>query len=123
MRLFFLIVLILHVLMEGIVGLILMFSPSVMVAETGGPQLDFVILYGSSGVTMALAAAWLWPLRNRIEPLGMGLGIFATFHTLVAVGGVIAVTNGSSPQIMIGHSVLAVLFWILWFKRGALVSG
>ena len=122
MKIFLYIMLLLHVLMEGIVGLALIFSPTTMEPTVGSAGLQYLIVYGCAGVTMSLVVAWFWPLRHRAEVLGMVLGILSTFHTAIASGGALIASQGGPTNIVIGHTVMAVIFWFLWARRKTLAT-
>lgn len=120
MKKFLLVMLALHVLMEGLVGLFLMVAPEQVAPNLAMPNLAFLINYGGAGVTMALAVAWFWPHRDNPTMLGFLLGVLATFHTAEALSGVMIAVKGGGAQVIASHGAFAVCFWILWFKRSAL---
>ena len=121
MKIFFYIMVLLHILAEGIAGVVLLFSPTMLVADAVGGGLQYTTLYGSAGITMAALVGWLWPYRRSVEVLTVALGTFATFHTLVALGGAVAGVEGGMG-ILAMHGIFAICFWILWAKRQSLAA-
>ena len=113
MKIFLLLMLALHALLEGGLGLFVIVSP-----QAAAPGLDGMTTYGFAAVTMALAVAWLWPHRHNVAVLGTVLGILATFHTALSL----AMLMASMLAGIILHVVIAACFWFLWIKRAELVD-
>ena len=122
MKKIFLALIILHVLMEGLVGLFLMFAPSQIAPNLEIQHMAFLITYGGAGVTMSVAVAWFWPQRNNPVVLTIFLGILASFHTAIAASGILIAVQGGGAQIIASHGAFAVCFWILWMKRSSLTA-
>lgn len=121
MKTFLLLMLALHVLMEGVVGLLLMVSPETMAPGLDASVLTYAIFYGAAGVSIALVVAWFWPHRSNLLALTLLLGVLATFHTLVAVAGALVAIRGGGLHIVGAHGAFAICFWLLWLRRNALV--
>jgi hypothetical protein len=121
MKKLLLVMLALHVLMEGLVGLLLTFAPTMIAPNLEIKYLAYLINYGCAGVTMAIVVVWFWPHRNNVLLLGLLLGILASFHSAQALAGVLVAYQGGGLNILISHGVFALLFWLLWSKRNTLV--
>lgn len=110
-------VFILHVLVEGLVGLLLIVAPA-KVAPTSDPALlMFVVNYGFAALTMTSVVFWTWSQRDNFRTMGVSLGVLATFHTALAMASVQMLAAGGSLAVLLIHTALAVLFWVLFFNR------
>ncbi len=121
MKQFFWVVFCLHVLMEAVVGLLVMFTPMQMAPGASADGLPFIINFGASGITIALMAAWFWPHRHNPAVLSITLGVFATFHTAQTAAGMLIASHGGGINVIVSHGAFAVCFWWLWLKRHALL--
>ena len=117
MKYFFYLMIILHVLMEGGLGILLMISPATMAPDADISSLAYLFNYGGAGITMALVVAWYWPHRQNAVLTATILGILATFHTAEALAGIQVARLGGDPKIVISHGIIAICFWILWSRR------
>ena len=122
MRYFFLLVLFLHVVMEGGLGLVIAVSPRTLTPDAATAELAFVLNYGFAAIAMATVVAWYWPHRSTPLATTITLGILATFHTAEALAGVQVARFGGGPQIIYSHGAFAIAFWVLWSQRGKLTS-
>ena len=122
MKIFLILVLALHVLAEGGLGLALVANPETVAAQVGLSHVMILTTYGFAGITMAIAVAWLWPQRRNVAVLGTVLGILATFHTAIALSMLVAFARGGDLSGAITHGVFALCFWVLWAKRQQLAN-
>ncbi len=111
----------LHVVLEGGLGLTLILAPQRVAPEADMNTLTALITYGGAAVTMALVVVWFWPWRQSMVALSVVLGILASFHSMLVVAAVAIHLRGGNSTVLMIHGLLAVGFWLLWFKRQGLV--
>lgn len=110
-------ILFLHAAVEGSVGLVLLAHPAAVVPGVAPDALPYLLYYGAAAITFALAVAWLWPVRRQAAALGLALGLFATFHSLLALAGVRVALVGGGWHIAVNHGLFAAAFWFFWRRR------
>jgi hypothetical protein len=112
----------LHVLMEGGVGLVLTFAPTMIAPDLAPQYLAYLVNYGCAGITMAIVVLWFWPHRHNVLFLGLLLGILASFHSAEALAGILVAYRSGNVNVLITHGLFAILFWALWSKRNTLAT-
>ncbi|WP_439135584.1 hypothetical protein [Pseudomaricurvus sp.] len=117
MKKLLLVAFVLHVLLEGLVGVLLIVAPYKVAPHADPLSLTFVINYGFAAVTMASVVFWGWSGRDNFRIMGVALGILATFHTALAAASTMMLAEGGSPAVLVIHAVMAVLFWLLFARR------
>jgi len=122
MKKFLVLLLVAHFLLEIIVGAMFAFNPTSMVSDPDPRSLMFLINLGAVVIAAAFIAVWIWPYRNNLAALSVGLGVIATFHTGAALAGLYCMLQGLDGSAAYPHGVLAAGFWFLWFRRQTLVS-
>ncbi len=120
MKKLLLVSLVLHILLEGGVGILLAFSPTVFVPAPAPEVLSFLVNLGTAMIAVALVAVWLWPQRSNTAALTVGLGVIATYHTVQALAGLMMLARTSDATAIILHGVLGLMFWFLWLRRSSL---
>lgn len=107
-----------HLLSEGLVGLVMLFSPATVLPDVSAEALSFVRLYGGAAVAMSTAVLWAWPQRNNYGVMGVVLGLLASFHTALMVALLLAAATGGNPVFVgVVHGIIAALFWLLYARR------
>jgi len=115
MRRFFISVLVLNLLIEGLAAVSLIFSSPVGVfAENRPAGSEWSMIYGFAAFAIATAIFWLWPYRDDAAAVGSVMGMLATFHTALFI--VLAVA-GTQMAGMIMHAVMAGFCWLILFQR------
>ena len=122
MKKFFIVVLALHVLVEGLVGATMAFSPQTLAPEAAKTELFALTALGFAALTMVSVVFWLWPYRRNLVALTIAVGTLATFHTAVSLSAALTSTMGNDFKPYILHVVFAVCFWILWARRRQLAD-
>lgn len=107
----------LHILLEGLVGILLIVAPYKLAPHADAASLAFVVNYGFAAVTMACVVLWGWSERDNFRTMGVVLGILATFHTGLAIASSMLLAEGGSPVVLLIHTTMAVLFWLLFVCR------
>jgi len=108
---------VLHVLLEGLVGLLLIAAPYKVAPHADPMSLTFVINYGFAALAIASVVFWGWSGRDNYRIMGIVLGVLATFHTGLAAASGMMLAEGGSPAVLVIHAVMAVLFWLLFARR------
>ena len=116
------VLLVLHALIEGLMGAVMVVAPQTLAPTAGPSELGMMTTYGFAAITMALAVAWLWPQRHQLAALSVILGLLATFHTCLSVAIIMLAINGAAIATVFIHLALAGGFWFLWLRRNSLVS-
>lgn len=117
-----LIVLAAHIVLEGLVGLALVFSPQTLVPDASQDLLSGLIVQGFCALSTVILALWLIPYRGQRAALTIGLGTLASFHSLLIVS--LLLTSPGADQLAgySHHLILALSFWALWMRRDTLVQ-
>ncbi len=114
MKRFFIGVLILNLLAEGLAAFFLITAPENLFAEG---QLEGVLwarMYGFAALAVASAVFWVWPNRDNSKAVGTVLGVLLTFHFGLSIALAIA---GDQILATIIHAIIAVLFLVLYTQR------
>lgn len=120
MKIFFIIVLALNLLFEGMAGFVLLRGPDGIDATTMPASGMWAMNYGFAALAIASAIIWLWPNRTNSQAVGSVMGILSTFHVLLAISLAIP---GNQTGPMIAHSVMAVLSIIALTQRSKWCDG
>lgn len=123
MRTFLALILILHVLVEGMAGLTMVFQPRLLVPDLDLMSLPYMVSLGGAAISMALVAVWFWPRRREAGVVSVALGVMATYHTAQSLGGALVIAQGGGMQGLVLHLPLAICFWLLWAQRRSLAAG
>ena len=113
MRVLFLVLLILHLLMETMAAVALIGGPQGISAAGQGAQ--WSMHYGFAALAMASVSLWVWPRRNDLAAVTVALGLLLTFHAGLTLSLAVA---GDQAGGMISHAVLAVISLVLISQRG-----
>ena len=106
MKRFFIGVLVLNLLAEGLAAFFLITAPENLFAEG---QLEGVIWarnYGFAALAIASTVFWVWPSRDNSKAVGTVLGILLTFHiglsSSLAIAGdqILAVVHSRKGKVM-----------------------
>lgn len=103
-------------LIEGPVGLTLIFSPENFLPAG---QIDGVLWarnYGVAALAIASLVFWIWPSRDDYRTLGVALGFLMFFHWTLMAG---LLTSGGQAVGAVLHFILAILCTLLYFKRAS----
>ncbi|WP_317929679.1 hypothetical protein [Halioxenophilus sp. WMMB6] len=122
MRIFLVVVLIIHAVLETLMGGLLAFSPKLINAAASEFALQQLNTLGMLALASVAVVIFLWPNRTDKAALSVGLGALAAFHSAVIIASLI---SGALLQAAAGythHILLAVSFWVLWFQRGKLMA-
>ena len=114
MKILLIVTLVLNFLFEGPVGVFLVLSPEASLPGGSAEELFWVRNYGVAAMAIASMALWAWPARTDFRAMGVALGYLMGFHIALAIA---LFTSGIQPGGAIIHSVLAVLFVVLYFQR------
>ena len=114
MKAFFITVLVLNLLTEGMAALVLTTSPESFFAEGQVDGVMWARSYGFAALAIASAGFWVWPYRDNINAVGTVLGILLTFHIGIFISLVI---SGDQVPGMIAHGILSVLCVSLYTQR------
>ena len=117
MRKLLIVVLIVNALFEGLVGALLVFSPSSAVPDDSAAGISFAVNYGFAALAIASIVLWTWSEKDNLKTMGVVLGILSTFHSGLTVATAMTMTaeSGATPTIV--HGIMAILCWILFFSR------
>ena len=112
MKLFFTIVLMLNLLIEGMAAYTLIGGPQgIAAAGTGG---QWSMHYGFAAIAIASAGLWLWPYRSNRTAVTAVLGMLMTFH----VGLFTSLSIAGDQQVgVITHAVMSLLCVGLFTQR------
>lgn len=114
------VVLVVHFLVEGLAGLVMVLQPRLLVPDLDATALPYLVSLGGAAISMALVAAWFWPHRHEAGVATVALGVLATYHTAQSLGGTLVLTMGGGAQGVVLHLPLAIAFWALWSRRAGL---
>ena len=112
MRILFVVLLILHLLMETMAAVALIGGPEGIPAAGQGGQ--WSMHYGFAALAVASIAIWVWPHRGDPAAVAVVLGLLLTFHTGLTVSLALA---GDQAGGMIAHGVLAAISLVLITQR------
>lgn len=112
MRVLFVVLLILHLLMETMAAVALIGGPQGISAAGQGAQ--WSMHYGFAALALASVSLWVWPRRDDLAAVTVALGLLLTFHAGLTVSLAVA---GDQTFGMIGHAVLAVISLVLITQR------
>lgn len=122
MKRFLLVVLILHSLLEALVGLALVISPTSLKPDVTMAEISLLIVQGMCALSTVVLALWLIPYRRQLAVLTVGLGTLASFHSLIIVSLFITAPKTEELVGYSHHLLLAVAFWACWLRRDALAD-
>lgn len=114
MKIFFIVVLVLNLLFEGLAGVTLLLGPGGITAEVMLASGMWSMNYGFAALAIASAIIWLWPNRSNSQAVGSVMGMLSTFHVLLAISLAIP-GNQMGPMIL--HSIMAVLSIVALTQR------
>lgn len=117
MKKFLLVVLWVHILLEGLVSFALVFAPATVVPDASDGQLSGLVVQGFFAFSIVILAAWMIPYRNQPGVLTVGLGTLASCHTLILVSLLFTAPKTEELAGYAHHLILAVCFWMLWLRR------
>jgi hypothetical protein len=120
MKIFFVIVLVLNLLLEGMAGVGLLLGPDGIEATVMPATGMWAMNYGFAALAIASAIIWLWPNRTNSQAVGSVMGMLSTFHVLLAISMAIP---GNQMGPMIAHSVMAVLCVVALTQRNKWCDG
>ncbi len=121
MRRFATLILVLHALVESLMGLLMILAPHKISPTAGASEQGIMITYGFTALTMALVVAWFWPHRRNIAAVGFAMGILATFHTGIMLAATMMAIKGATAIVLL-HGAFAAGFWGLWVRRERLAA-
>jgi len=113
MKIFFISVLVLNLLLEGLAAAGLIAGPtgiSNIQPETG----MWAMNYGFGAIAIASAIVWVWPHRDNLQATGSVLGMLLTFHVALCISLSLA---GTPVGGIVAHAVMAVLCLIAYTQR------
>jgi hypothetical protein len=114
MKIFFIGVLILNFVLEGLAGFGLIAGPQGLFSDTRPEGGMWAMNYGFAALAIASAGFWVYPYRENRQAVGAVLGLLLTFHTLMCLSLTIP---GDQVSGVIAHGVMAVLCLILYTQR------
>lgn len=114
MKIFFIAVLVLNLIFEGLAGAGLVFGPQGIMAEVQPEGGMWAMNYGFAAFAIASSIFWIWPNRSNIKAVGSVLGILFTFHTLMCTA--LAIPGDQVVGMSI-HGLMAVLCLFLLTQR------
>lgn len=117
MRKLLIVVLIVNALFEGLVGALLVFSPSSAVPDGSAAGISFAVNYGFAALAIASIVLWTWSEKDNLKTMGVVLGILSTFHSGLTIATAMTMTAESGATSTIVHGIMAILCWILFFSR------
>lgn len=120
MKKLLIVMLVVHTLFEGLIGILLVVSPSSVLPNADAASLAFAVNYGFAAITMASVVVWLWPQRHHAPTLATVLGILTTFHLCLAAGTWMGAAAGGDILPSVIHATLAVIFAVLFTSRAKL---
>ena len=112
MRILFVVLLILHLLMESMAAVALIGGPEGISAAGRGAQ--WSMHYGFAALAVASVSLWAWPRRTDLAAVTVALGLLLTFHTGLTISLAVA---GDQVGGMIAHGVLAAISLVLITQR------
>ena len=121
MKKFATLILVLHALVESLMGLLMILAPREVSPTAGASEQGIMITYGFAALTMALVVAWFWPHRRNVAAVAIAMGILATFHTGIMLAATMMVINGAAAIVLL-HGTFAAGFWWTWLRRGQLAG-
>ena len=113
MKAFFISVLVMNLLLEGLAAASLIGGPQGLAniqPETG----MWAMNYGFAALAIASAIFWIWPNRENRQAVGSVLGVLLTFHTFMFIS---LLVPGTQVPGTIAHGVMAVLCLVLYTQR------
>ncbi len=113
-KIFFISVLVLNLLLEGLAAFSLIAGPQGIFAEVQPESGMWAMNYGFAALAIASAVFWIWPYRDNRQAVGSVLGILLTFHTFMFIS--LAIPGNQMPG-MIAHAVMAVLCLVVYTQR------
>lgn len=122
MKKLLLVLLLIHIVLESLVGFTLVFSPTTLVPTATGGELSGLIVQGMCGLSAVILALWLIPYLTHIAALTVGLGSLASFHSLLILS---LFFTAPKPEELVGythHLILALGFWFCWWRRQSLAD-
>lgn len=111
-----------NIVLEGVMGSMLVFSPNTLVPDASGGELSGLIVQGMCGLNTVILSLWLIPHRNHIAALSVGLGTLASFHSLLIIS---LIFTAPAVDQLVGythHLILALGFWFCWARRKTLAT-
>lgn len=114
--------LVLHIILEGLVGSMLVISPTTLVAGATDNEVSGLIVQGMCALSTVILALWLIPYRHSVEALTVGLGTLAVFHSLLILSLAFTMPEKEALAGYAHHLVLALGFWLCWCKRRAIAD-
>ena len=112
MRVLFVVLLVLHLLMETMAAVALIGGPEGISAAGQGAQ--WSMHYGFAALAMASVSLWVWPRRDDLAAVTVALGLLLTFHFGLTLSLAVA---GDQIGGMISHGVLAAISLVLITQR------
>lgn len=112
----------LHILLEGLVGSMLVISPTTLVPGATENEASGMIVQGMCALSTVVLAIWLIPYRRSIAALTVAVGTLATFHSLLILS---LLLTQPDKEVLAGythHLILALGFWLCWWKRHSLAN-
>jgi len=122
MKTLFFAALLLHVVIESLVGLALIFAPEMLVPNASDLVIQGLTNLGCLALASVATIFWLWPRRTQEAALFVGLATLASFHSFVLISAVISGTLFQSFVGFVHHIALMLCFWLLFFRRFDLSS-
>jgi uncharacterized protein with PQ loop repeat len=104
-------------LFEGIIGIILIYQPSLILPSTDALVISWARSYGFAASILAVFSLLLIRHLDSKETLSVGLLVFLLFHAGIAFLQYLNFTNGIAPiQVVVIHGVFAAGF-LYYFSR------
>ena len=114
MNIFFIVVLVLNLLTEGLAAIALISGPQ---GIPGLGQIEggmWSMNYGFAAIAIASAIIWIWPYRENLGAVSAVLGILLTFHTCIFIA--LAMAGDQIPG-TVAHAIMTTLCLILFTQR------
>ncbi len=114
MKIFFVVVLVLNLLMEGLAAASLIFSPLGLTRDVMPAAGNWEMNYGFAALAISTTIFWIWPHRTHLAAVTVALGLLLTFHICLTLSLGIA---GNQIAPTTAHAIMAVLCAIAFTQR------
>lgn len=114
MKIFFTVVLVLNLLMEGLAAATLIFGPLGLAREVMPAAGNWEMNYGFAALAISTTIFWIWPYRSQLHAVTVALGLLLTFHVCLTLSLGIA---GNQMAPTTAHGIMTLLCIITFTQR------
>ena len=117
---FFIAVLFSQMVIQTVVGLLIILAPKAALPEAAMSEIYLLINQGFIALAMAVVSVVLWVQRENPAVVGFATVLFAIYHSMITLSGIVTTAMGNNFGPFWIHVVLGGCFWILWARRSRL---